>query len=532
MVQRMTQRSFMAPALLLTVLPMTGCNKDTVGPQPEPQEMEPSLEVQATPATRSHFDVYRGSGTSVGLRVTRVGFRGPVTVEVEELPQGVRAARLVIPENATFGLLELLTSLEAPEGYHKVNLMAAGAAGVAASSSVRLRVLPTRRALELAGAPGLRLAAGSDHTCYLRWIDGFEEDPYGPWPAFCWGRNDRGQVGDGTLTDAFTPTQISGRFIQIVAGANHTCALEGDGSAVCWGANDQGQLGDGGHADRTERRAVQGGHTFRMLAAGGAGEGPSHTCGLDRSGGALCWGANGSGQLGTGDTEASAVPVPVAVDRRFIQLVAGRAHTCGLDEESRAWCWGDNALGQLGSQDGHATVPTEVVGGLQFVSLSASGDHTCGFDSSRGALCWGANGSGQLGTGDTGASAVPVPVLSDLPTGTPSAGESHTCAGFVERYTELGAIGRTYCWGLNDAGQLGDGTTERRSAPVAVGATSPPVFWARDPLALGGSHSCAFGINGVGSYGIGCWGDNSRGQLGIGAGVNRSLLPLEVRFHP
>jgi alpha-tubulin suppressor-like RCC1 family protein len=96
------------------------------------------------------------------------------------------------------------------------------------------------------------------------------------------------------------------RFVAIAAGAGHTCALAGDGSAYCWGQNTSGQLGDAGTTDHPAPVAVAGEHVFASVHAFA-----SHTCAANRSGEAFCWGANLDGQLGDGTREQRTRPVSV-----------------------------------------------------------------------------------------------------------------------------------------------------------------------------------------------------------------------------
>jgi len=187
--------------------------------------------------------------------------------------------------------------------------------------------------------------------------------------ALCWGTNDAGQLGRPDAPDvcawpsgasgacARTPVAVAAglRWDAIAVGTSHACALATDGAAHCWGRNDAGQVGDGSaDAVAATPRPVAGGLSFRLLSAG-----DRHACALDADGAAWCWGHNASGALGTGaaaetcgGVPCSRVPVRVATTLRFRTLTASRgeggAHTCGLDADGLAWCWGANGRGQLG----------------------------------------------------------------------------------------------------------------------------------------------------------------------------------------
>lgn len=295
--------------------------------------------------------------------------------------------------------------------------------------------------------PFAALASGLSHTCGLD----------GEGAAYCWGANEAGQLGDGSITDRPSPVPVRSelRFSLLTAGAAHTCGLAGGGVPVCWGHNLSGQLGDGSRTDQRGPRTVGGGISFRGLTAGW-----DHTCGLTSSGNAFCWGANSQGQLGDGSTLDRLVPTLVrgAVE----SLVAGSAHTCGSSER-RVLCWGANDFGQLG--DGTTedrSQPTAVTGLPSAPTMLAAGAvHTCALVAGGAAYCWGQNLQGQLGDGTTQSRTTPVVVSGDIAFSRIYAGGALTCGVSVD--------GAEYCWGLNQNGQLGDGTRVNRLTPTRVG---------------------------------------------------------------
>lgn len=313
--------------------------------------------------------------------------------------------------------------------------------------------------------------------------------------AVCRGSLDRGQGGGGSAQD----------LRSLAAGVSHGCGLQEGGVAWCWGANESGQLGDGSTEDRMSAVQVDTDISFSVLVGG-----LSHTCGLDGDGAAFCWGRNLNGQLGNGSRTDRLQPSPVQGGISFQSLTAGWNHTCGLATDGTAYCWGLNEDGQLG--DGtwvDRLAPAPVPG--TFYSMVAGSGHTCGITGS-GVLCWGADGFGQLGNGGGArARSAPTPV-EGLPSPTVSlaAGAVHTCALLTD--------GRTYCWGQNLHGQLGDGTTEEAALPVRVAGGHRFVT-----LAAGGAMTCGFTEDGS-EY---CWGMNQAGQLGDGTRVNRSS-PVRV----
>ncbi len=298
------------------------------------------------------------------------------------------------------------------------------------------------------------LAAGGDHTCALTSAGA----------AKCWGFNGYGQLGDGTIVDHRTAMDVSGLesgVAALVAGQNHTCALTSAGGVKCWGRNEYGQLGDGTTDSRSAPVEVNG------LASGvtklAAGE--SHTCALTSTGGVKCWGYNLFGQLGDGTTND--LPIAVAVSgltSGVTSLAAGGAHTCAVTDTGGVKCWGFNHVGQLGSgTTTTASTPVDVSGLASGVTAVVAGNwHSCALTQVGGVKCWGDNLYGALGDGTTvSRSSTPVDV-SGLASGVAAidAGGRFACA--------VTSVGGVKCWGDNGFGQLGDGTLIVQRTPVDV----------------------------------------------------------------
>jgi alpha-tubulin suppressor-like RCC1 family protein len=330
----------------------------------------------------------------------------------------------------------------------------------------------------------------------------------------CWGSNQLGQLGDGTTTNRLTPVDVSGLSstgIAFAAGHDHTCALAGTGSVKCWGSNQVGQLGDGATTDRSTPVDVLGLSGANTAIVAGIG----HTCVLTAAGGVKCWGNNQTGQLGNSTTIDSTVPVDVTdLPSDVTAIAAGSNHTCALTGKGIVMCWGRNEAGQLG--DGtvtDSTTPVEVSSlGSGIATIATGGNHTCAINEKGGAFCWGSNDAGQLGDGTTIERATPVNVTGlDSQVTVIAAGGSHTCA--------LISNGAVSCWGKNTTGQVGDGTAIDRTVPVAVAGLSSGVI----ALGAGFSHTCAL----TGTRGVACWGRNDAGQLGDGSVTDRTL-PLNI----
>jgi alpha-tubulin suppressor-like RCC1 family protein len=163
---------------------------------------------------------------------------------------------------------------------------------------------------------------------------------------------------------------------------------------------------------------------------------------------------------------STAGPV-TASSQRFAKISIGQFHTCGLTSRGVAYCWGYNEYGQLGdgtTSNSGVNGPQPVIGGLRFASIQGAGYHTCGLTSRGVDYCWGYNEFGQLGDGRITNSGVngPQPVIGGLRFASIQGGPYHTCGLTVRR--------TAYCWGLNEDGQLGDGTTTNSgvNGPQAV----------------------------------------------------------------
>ena len=347
------------------------------------------------------------------------------------------------------------------------------------------------------------ISAGASHTCALTSQKGLK----------CWGRNNFGQLGDGSIVNRLSPVSVYGLssgMLSVSGGGAHTCALNASGKVKCWGYNAWGEIGDGTTAERNlpvnvTRLAAE----MIAVVAGG------HSCALDSSGGLKCWGRNNYGQLGDGTTVERHAPVEVVgLSSGAKSASGGGTNSCAVSSAGAVKCWGYNFNGQLG--DGTTAdrlAPVDVSGlnsGISAVSVGLA--YTCALTDSGGVKCWGYNYLGELGDGTTVSSNVPVDV-SGLSSGVSaiSAGNGYTCA--------VTSSGGVKCWGYNYYGELGDGTTANRSVPVDVIGLSSGVI----AISAGGAHTCAMTNRGE----IKCWGYNKFGQLGDGAIINRKT-PVNV----
>jgi alpha-tubulin suppressor-like RCC1 family protein len=323
--------------------------------------------------------------------------------------------------------------------------------------------------------------------------------------------------------DAFSSTPVAIVGGLPFAAVSGNCGVLTTGAAYCWGDNNSGQLGNGSTSSSSAPVAVAGGLTFASVSAGA-----SHNCGVTTTGAAYCWGSNYLGELGNGSPTDSSTPVAVAGGLTFVSVSAGPVHSCGVTTAGAAYCWGMNNSGQLGngeSWDGEdydifSSTPVAVAGGLTFASVSAGGEHSCGVTTAGEAYCWGRNDNGELGTGSTSRlQSTPVAVAGGLTFATMSTGGLDPWGGGLSRYScGVTTAGVAYCWGSNGHGELGNGSTTSSSTPVAVagGLTFSSV-------STGAGHNCGLTTAGE-AY---CWGDNYFGELGNGSTTN-STRPVAV----
>jgi alpha-tubulin suppressor-like RCC1 family protein len=312
----------------------------------------------------------------------------------------------------------------------------------------------TRPVLVAGGHSFRQVSAGAAQTCGVT-VN---------YRAYCWGSNG-GTLGDGTTSSALIPVAVAGehQFRSVETGlGGHTCGVTyPDNRAYCWGYNDYGQLGDGTLTSRLAPVAVLGGLQFRQVSVG-----QYHTCGVTTANRAFCWGWNKYGQLGDSSTATRRVrPRAVAGTREFRQVDAGGYHSCAVTTTDRAFCWGNGRDGQLGNGKTYLSFwPRAVAGGLSFARVSTGLLHSCGETTTNMAYCWGNNGRGQLGDGSSEPTRrTPVAVMGGHSFSQVSAGGLHTCG------KTSAAVG--YCWGYGFFGQLGDGSSSfgaESSTPVPI----------------------------------------------------------------
>ena len=217
--------------------------------------------------------------------------------------------------------------------------------------------------------------------------------------AKCWGLNLYGQLGgwqQDAAERAVNVTGLASGVAAIAAGTSHTCSLSTAGAVQCWGRNDYGQLGDGTQTDHLTPAPVTGlGSGVVALTAGG-----KHTCALTTLGAVKCWGWNPHGQIAAGNLAWTTTPLtPTGLSGGIAHIAAGASHTCVVTTVGAMKCMGANARGQLGdATQADSNVPVDVYGpDSAIVAIEAGADHTCALSVAGTLHCWGDNADDQLG---------------------------------------------------------------------------------------------------------------------------------------
>ncbi len=340
--------------------------------------------------------------------------------------------------------------------------------------------------------------------------------------AAAWGNNLDGQLGDGTQDDGVNPnwaavSGLSGGVVAVSAGDAHALALTSDGSVWAWGGNSSGQLGNGTTTASTVPVQVPG---LTGIAAVSAGSDVSVA--LRSDGTVWTWGGNSGGDLGDGTTTPSSTPVPVTGLTGVTQISAGGDFVLALRSDGTVWAWGFNESGELGNgTTSDSSVPVQVTGLSRVTAISAGLEDamavaTKGYVNMLSAVYeWGANEDGQIGDGTVRERPVPVQIN--------GIGAQHVSgiATGLDYSVVLGTDGSVWDWGVNQIGQLGDGSTASAIVPVEAQGPGSGIT----QLAAGDFHVLALRSDGT----VEAWGDNFYGELGNGANDPADPNPTPVQ---
>jgi alpha-tubulin suppressor-like RCC1 family protein len=335
----------------------------------------------------------------------------------------------------------------------------------------------------------------------------------------CWGYGGDGELGNSAFGNSNVPVPVSNLtgVTAVATGGDHSCAVAG-GGVQCWGSNADGQLGNNSTMNSNVPIPVPG------LSSGvtAVGAGDSHSC-VVKGGGVLCWGRNTEGELGNNSQNNSLVPVQVSgLTSGVAAVVAGDYHTCALTTAGAVQCWGWNSYGQGGANPPYFLLTPQPVAGLSsgVIAIAAGSEHTCALTAAGAVKCWGRNQDGQLGNGTTTDTDASAPVqVTGLTSGVVAigAGYGHTCAA-----TSAGAV---MCWGWDSSGEIGPNAstcTPTTNPPQCTTPIAVPGITGATAIAGGFELTCALTATGPQ-----CWGSNNSGALGNGGTVN-SATPVPV----
>jgi alpha-tubulin suppressor-like RCC1 family protein len=412
----------------------------------------------------------------------------------------------------------------------------------------------------------VRIATGEHHACALRRSG----------VATCWGGNFAGELGSAARDRRDGPVAVPGveGIVEIAAGERFTCARLRDGTVRCWGEYDDSspdpgpdagavsvpgvmdvvELAAGPHricARRTDGHAICWGRARTAPAlvpdlehVTGLAVAEDRSCARIEGGSVRCW-SDGEYSVTVGLSRVTATrPALVAGLARIAQIAVASPQTCVVLSDGNVRCWTDHVAGELAVTAGSAYPARAAAsarmrhGGFARCTLQDDGtarctgagapsaaeldalaplanivigrDHACALRAEGTAYCWGSNVGGEVGDGTTEPRAAPVRVQGLPAVAEVALGLRHSCAR-----TRDGAV---YCWGDGASGQLGDGSRTTRGAPSRVAELEGAAG-----LALGAFHSCAL----LGDHTVRCWGANDRGQLGTGT-MTEASLPVAV----
>lgn len=353
-----------------------------------------------------------------------------------------------------------------------------------------ISTLSTQQSFAVDAGPTFKSVSSGEHfTCGLTTTG----------DVYCWGANDRSQLGTSAVSEFSTPNKVYriSDALEIAAGRDFACARLADGGVACWGRGDLGQAGDGidTKIDRIFATRVHSVNTAIGIAAGA-----SHACVLLSDKTVKCWGENQLYQLGNEISKIETMPVLVEGVSGIKQISSGANHTCGLSDSGFVYCWGDNKFGQLGigTMLTLKSKSSVVLGVKKVIGIQLGFDSSCASVETSGFTCWGWGIDGQLAETDRFNRSLPVPM---------------TLATLTESATALVSVsmGRTKACGLMN--------TAKSNLMYCWGttvATDPTSGSAATSVSLGSDHGCLVTTTGT----VQCWGWNHKGQLGSGTQSN------------
>lgn len=373
------------------------------------------------------------------------------------------------------------------------------------------------------------IGVGAGHTCAISAAQ----------QVRCWGNGDSGELGSNSTADlmdqpgeesSVVPLGSNAKAVSVAAGDDHTCAVTDDGLVWCWGRGANGRIGSGATANLMDEPGEVPSRIDLGEPAVSVTAGYGHSCALTQGGSVRCWGLNQYGQLGTGSKttlmdDAGEAPSTVPLGIRVASLTSSAYGLCAVAVDGTARCWGEGTFGRNGDGTSgslldapgeHASVVTL---GSPAVGLGGGDFHACALVPGDIARCWGYGQYGQLG-------ASAVTNLMDNP------GEGPSAVGIGSRALDVtaglyhscvAAVAAVRCWGHNEFGQLGVGSTQNLMDQPGEQPGTLRLTETMASIEAGYWHTC--GVSRVGR--VRCWGNGRSGQLGSGGRNNLMDGPAE-----
>ncbi|KDD74186.1 hypothetical protein H632_c1504p0 [Helicosporidium sp. ATCC 50920] len=348
---------------------------------------------------------------------------------------------------------------------------------------------------------------------------------------YAWGDNSYGQAGLGLGARVVpAPMLVANNATTIASGLNFACMTSGtptEQQLSCFGDNSLGQLGPGSDMSMSNVPVV--------VSPGSTGEWTSIGASYN-----TVFAFQTAGNFGAADIVASKIVrqtvkslardaealAPASVEpARAPEAVGPSSDDVPSDDAppTGLYAWGSNEAGALliSSPMGQEVV-SPAFAAVDISSVDGGVDYACGLmGSAPNVACWGLNSSGQLGSGVADIyTSIPVPLNLGYPVTNLSAGASHVCVNLGDDAPQM-----TWCWGANEAGQLGDGTYSSSATPTPAWEGGSPF----SKVAAGGAHTCAIRPS---NLSLMCWGDNTYGQMGVNIVGGNSNQPQTVADVP
>ncbi len=314
--------------------------------------------------------------------------------------------------------------------------------------------------LQIGSDAGWRsISSGSFHSCAIKTDN----------TLWTWGKNNTGQLGDGTIVQKNVPTQVGTdqNWSKVSSGYSYTMCVKTDGTLWAWGDNTYGQLGNNSMLTMNIPTQIGTDTDWATVSSGAF-----HTLATKTNGSLWAWGFNNSGQLGDGTSTNQIVPIRIGSDNDWAKVNAGLYHSIALKQNGTLWTWGKNDSGQLGDGTTVQKNSPLQIGSDTWIDISRGESHTIGVKSNNTLWSWGGNSAGQLGNGSTNPT---LPIITGLlsPVQIGTATNWQSVSSKVVHNLAIKTDGSLFVWGNNPYGQLGNGSYSPTPTTNPIAITCP-----------------------------------------------------------